>query len=65
MGMIQNINVRPLKSKELLEVNGGSDCPLDQNETTHTIGYAIGLVVGTLVAGTLVGAKRFFEKLLF
>jgi hypothetical protein len=60
--MTNNINITSLKKEELLSVNGGTDCPLDANNTAHSIGESVGYILGIAVGSVLVAAKIILEK---
>ena len=60
--MNQNANMALLKQEELLTINGGSDCPLDSNETAHSIGGFVGGAFGLLFGSALVLFKKLGEK---
>lgn len=62
--MGKKLKISLLNQDELLTINGGSDCPMDSNETAHSLGEFVGGLFGLLVGSALILVKKAGEKIL-
>jgi len=62
--MLQNSNLKLLQEKELISINGGSDCPLNHGGAVYEIGRVFGYAVGVTVVTVLSAFKIIAEKVI-